>query len=198
MECYHLHFHLQRHVWHTVGRELLEIFSDVGGSHFQILGERPLHFTHTISVLDILKHLLFYVGHGATEIFLDLFFRAKLVDKLVYTGIDLGHDHRVGHLHCIDIGLMQIKFLDCYHLGHDTVRIALDRSLLINQIVIIVFDLRFPDGLVAHNPCHLFGHIVLSVDSHRRKQHGGKRNNVSKFHCVGICGKQWGKFSEKC
>ena len=93
---------------------------------------------------------------------------------------------------------MKIKFFDCNHLGHHTIWIALDRPLLVYQIIVIILNLRFPDRLIANNSCDLFGHIVLSVDGHCCKKQGGKCNNVSEFHCVRICEKQCGKFSEKC
>ena len=123
-----------------------------------------------------LVELLTQARQRHAEVFLYLFLAAQVGDKEVDAVLDLGADGRSLHLNGVDASLVQEQFVNRHLLGNNAIRVTFNRHTLIECLLILFLDIALVDGLVADDPSHLLGHVVLGQEGERchGKQHCGK------------------------
>ena len=157
-----LHLYLQGHKGDAVLRQVVEIAAHVAGRHLHVFCERLFHLLHAVAVGHVGGVVFAYLGERLAEILLHFLARAEVADKEVHLRVHLLLNHAFGHLHGVEVGLVQEETFDGDVLGDDAIRVAVDALAVLLHFLVGAFDVRFIDGVVAYDPCHFLGDIVLS------------------------------------
>ncbi len=120
-----------------------------------------LYLANAVTVAYVGGVVIANLGIGLAEILLDFLFRAEVVEQEVHLAFDLLLYHRLAYEHGVEIGLMKKQTFDRHLLGQSAIGVAFYWHTLLQRLLIILFNFRFIDRIVADNPSHFVHDVVL-------------------------------------
>ena len=147
-----LHLNLGRYEGQTVLRHILKVVAHLGRGDGNVLDQFLLHALYHLALAIRLAQVGTYLAEALLLILLQLLSRADDGNHVLHILLYALGNLRLGHLHTVDDGLIEIQLLHGNLLGDSTVGVTFPVHTFLLPLNAHGFHVGFQDGLVSHHP----------------------------------------------